>query len=92
MVDGSLQPAAQRGEHHRDQPNGHERDDDVPADLHDRAQEPDKKDVDSDDAGGQCSVDQGAIDHQVDVEEMVAQHRDADRHRHEQHDEVEARV
>ena len=23
MVDGSLQPAAQRGEHHRDQPNGH---------------------------------------------------------------------
>ena len=88
MVDGLLQPAAQRSEHQGNQTHGQQRDHEVPADLHHHSHGAHDEDIETDDAGGEGSVDQGALDDEVDVEEMVAQHRDADGQRYEQHDQV----
>ena len=77
VVDGALQPVAQRVEHERHQPRGDDRGADSHLLAQERPRERDHDCVGAHDAGRQCAVEQCAIDDDVDLVQPVAQDRDA---------------
>ncbi len=85
-VHATLQTVPQGREEYGDEARGDERDGEVVLDSEQHAEVAYYQHVKSYDAGGQCTVDEGAVDDEVYVEQAVAQDRNADGERDEQQD------
>jgi hypothetical protein len=83
-----LQAVPERREEDRDDPRGEQRDKEVFARLQEHPETSHDQHVETYDANGKHTVDEGAVDDEVHVEEVVAQHGDADRDGDEKHGEI----
>ena len=62
----------------RDEPGREQREDDISLCLYERPQSDDDQHIQPDDAQSQRTIDQSAIDDEIDVPQTIAQQRDAD--------------
>ncbi len=92
LVHTTLQTVAQRLEHDGGESRGDQRDDQAPLHLQHRAKPTYHQHVENDYAGGQDAVDEGAVDDEVYVEEVVAQDCDTYGEGDEEHERVGDRL